>query len=159
MVIWFVILNDLRELKISYKFVGCLAIITLIFQLKYYNEFVYTDQLRYQLDINLAHDIMCEIEKIENYENKPVCFNGVYNFKNQNTLAQVSGCESFWAFGTGDTLRILNFLNLSGYTVQYPSEEQKQTARQQSLNLPTWPNEGSVYDAGDYVIVNFENIE
>lgn len=157
--IWFVILNDLRELKISYKFVGCLAIITLIFQLKYYNEFVYTDQLRYQLDINLAHDIMCEIEKIENYENKPVCFNGVYNFKNQNTLAQVSGCESFWAFGTGDTLRILNFLNLSGYTVQYPSEEQKQTARQQSLNLPTWPNEGSVYDAGDYVIVNFENIE
>ncbi|MBR3834618.1 MAG: glucosyltransferase domain-containing protein [Lachnospiraceae bacterium] len=153
-IIWYLIFADLKELKVVYKMVGVFAVALVVVQLKHYNEFVYADQLRYQLDIEMASEVMMEIEKIEGHEGKAICFVGTYDFDNRYSLEHISGCESFFDFAGGDNNRILNFLNLSGYNVKHPSGEELQAAKNIAPTLPIWPHDGSVSDQGSYIIVN-----
>ena len=152
--IWFIVLQDIRNYKILFKIVTFISSIMLIYQVRTYNEFVYIDQLRYRLDIELANLIMNEVYQIEDFTNKSLVFIGTYDFKNSNNLYMVSGCESFFGFQSGDNYRVLNFLYLSGYDVRYPTQEQYEEASIAAENMPIWPNKGSILDKESYIVIN-----
>ena len=153
-VIWYLILNSVEKFKVLNRITVCFSVFLVLMQVRSYNSFVYADHIRYDLDISMARDIMVEVQQIEGYRDKPLCFTGTYHFDNAYSLEYISGCESFFNFNGGENKRILNFLNLSGYSVAYPTDEQLMTAREQATNMPAWPSEGSVVDQGDYIIVN-----
>lgn len=155
--IWFLILNEIDKYKLLGAAVETIALLLLIFQTKYYNEFVYADQLRYQKDVIMAGSIMEEIEKKIEDPNKPLVFVGTYFVDYSGNLSNVNGCESFFAFGNGDNLRILNFLNLSGYKVMYPNADQINDAIQCAAQFPKWPREGCIQDRGDYILIKLGN--
>lgn len=156
--IWYLIFDDISKWNLG-RVAGKIAVtLLLIFQVKCYNEFVYADQLRYQQDIMLAGQIMEEVDKIVDDPDKPLVFVGTHYVNYRGNLSNVNGCESFFAFGTGDNLRILNFLNLSGYNVLYPSQEQINDAVQNANELPRWPKTGCIQDRGDYILIKLGNV-
>lgn len=151
--IWFLILTDVNQYNLLRIACESIAILLLISQTKSFNEFVYADQLRYQQDIQLAGAIMEEIERTVDDANKPLVFVGTRSVDYAGNLSNINGCESFFAFENGDNFRILNFLNLSGYKVMYPNDEQKNDAIQSAVELPVWPKEGSIQDRGEYIVI------
>ncbi len=155
--IWFLILQNVNEYNVPRVLCEFVAVLLLIFQTKDYNQFVFADQLRYQQDIRLAGAIMEEIDRTIDNPNKPIVFVGTHFVDYAGNLSDVNGCESFFAFGSGDNFRILNFLNLSGYQVIYPNQEQINNAVQSAVELPVWPKQGSIQDKGDYIIIKLGN--
>lgn len=156
--IWFQILNDINKYKFIKAAGWSVAILLLIFQTKYYNEFVYADQLRYQQDIELAGAIMTEINRVVENTDKPLVFVGTHSVDYKGNLSNVNGCESFFAFQNGNNLRILNFLNLSGYKVMYPTGEQINDAMQSAVELTEWPKAGCIEEKEEYILIKLGNI-
>ena len=40
-----------------------------------------------------------------------------------------------------------------GFDMQHASEEQVKMARKEAIDMPVWPEEGSVKDCGEYITV------
>lgn len=121
----------------------------------------YTDDIRFQEDMRIASQISERVSQESNVQNKPVAFIG----KRQSQLNSASirgefigtsifnvdnSAEPHYFHSTG---RITGILKTMGYNIIGASPEQILEARKIAVGMPSWPALGSVYDAGDFVIV------
>lgn len=121
---------------------------------------IYTDEIRAQEDVRLATEMEQRIGSLS-AQNKPIAIVGVYHEKlNQSCLkGEMIGRSAFdispevepHYFWSGD--RGCRMEEILGFSLKSASQEQVTAARQQALTMPSWPAEGSVVDAGEYVIV------
>ena len=121
---------------------------------------IYTDEIRSQEDIRLASAIEERIGTASSVE-KPVAIIGSYqNRLNASCIrGEMIGLSMFSMstevephyFWSGD--RALQMLKVLGFSFESASQEQMLEARKQVLTMPVWPAEGSIADAGDYIIV------
>lgn len=121
---------------------------------------IYTDKIRAQEDIRVAQAIDNKINEISQAE-KPVAFVGVY--QNQLNAACVRGeligmsilnwdsgaMPHYWS----SSRRICTLAQTLGFSLKNVNETQMIEARNIALNMPNWPQEGSIVDAGDYIVV------
>lgn len=127
---------------------------------------IYTDEIRAQEDTHLAAAIEQRIETVSG-QNKPVAIIGVYtNNLNASCLqGELVGRSAFnmtseiqpHYFWSGD--RGCRVEQIVGFDLKSASQEQIHEARKQALNMPPWPAQGSVVDAGEYTIVKLSEDE
>ncbi len=121
---------------------------------------IYTDEIRSQEDIRLASAIEERIGRASSAE-KPVAIIGSYqNRLNASCIrGEMIGLSMFSMstevephyFWSSD--RALQMLKVLGFSFESASQEQMLEARKQAMIMPVWPAEGSIADAGDYIIV------
>ena len=121
---------------------------------------IYTDEIRSQEDIRLASAIEERIGTASSAE-KPVAIIGSYqNRLNASCIrGEMIGLSMFSMstevephyFWSSD--RALQMLKVLGFSFESASQEQMLEARKQAMIMPVWPAEGSIADAGDYIIV------
>ena len=59
-------------------------------------------------------------------------------------------------YAFGDDTELIRFLHMHGHTlIPYKESERYEAAEVYSLNLPKFPQEGSIVDMGEYIIVHF----
>lgn len=152
--IWYMILSDINNRGFLRHLTVLLGILLSIYQLEFFNQQVFCDQVRYDRDHATAVSLMHDIEK-EVGSDKPIVFLGNYVYNTDLYLKQISGMESFFDMGNND--RMTTFINLQGYNIKYATSEEVIDAQQYAGQLKCWPQSGSIMDVGEYIIVKFSN--
>ena len=114
------------------------------------------DYIRYREDVNLGQSINEIIQKMDT--SKPVVFVGQYKLKNVLVKSETLGCSFFeWDSNTeyGINLRANGFLKTIGILYEIPSLEQIEKAKVEAEKMEVWPNEKSIEEKEEYIIVNF----
>lgn len=121
---------------------------------------IYTDEIRTQEDVRLANAIEQRVNEIAPYQNQ-IAFVGTYSnhLNNACIRGELIGMSIFnvnsevelhyWTSSN----RICTLLQTVGFSFVNVNQEQMMEAREQAFTMPSWPAEGSVVDAGEYVIV------
>lgn len=120
----------------------------------------YTDDMRQKSDERLAGQISREIDAL-GLEEPVVVFVGSRPADlNESCLVGGSiGLSFFDIFYANEpyyyhsTVRILDFMRTQGFVYTMPTEEQVFTARQGCQDMPSWPQDGSVQQVGDVIVV------
>jgi len=119
------------------------------------NKLFVGDHIRYQIDQRIGHDIMASIsESAPEYRQYPILFLGHYTVP-RNPLVyhqQVIG-SSFFEHDGGNLVRITAFLNTEGYALFYPTLDEYERAQQYSIDMPSWPDDGSINIINNNMIV------
>ena len=152
----FLLLLELRP-KGLYRFFAIAALIFGAHQLFVVNRLTYTDQVRYQSDVETAYQVIHDIEKI-NSSNKPVAFIGTKTFH-----IPAAGCRgeiigiSFFEYDMpiephyfGSSTRIVQFMQSIGININVSPREHFTPARQLAQTMPCWPIEGSIQETDDF---------
>ncbi len=124
------------------------------------NRLLYTEQMKYEEDLEIANNIAISVGKLGLGEvpNKPVVFLGVHHPKDNKVSlrGEVLG-HSFWEWD-GDTIgRKMGFMKVLGYSYYMPSDEQIVYAKTLSASVPAYPAEGCVADLGEVVVVKLSD--
>lgn len=121
---------------------------------------IYTDEIRAMEDIHVARSIEQKVYETSS-EKKPLVLVGTYNnILNSACLRGEMIGVSFLSFGAEvaphyyyNSASFCNQIRTQGSELQHGDEAQVLEARKVALNMPNWPQEGSVVDAGDYIVV------
>ena len=122
---------------------------------------IYTDIIRIQQDLRHASAIELKLQQVS-AKNKPIAFVGAYTPELNNACisGNVIGLSAFSVPLSSIVPRYFNsssftcgLISTMGFEWQSVSQEQIFEARHHALNMPAWPAEGSVMDAGEYIIV------
>lgn len=157
LLILYVLIADLKLLRCG---VLALAAILCWTQVQTTQRLVYTDQVRAQEDLTLASAVQQRIYEAAGV-NKPLAFVGVYqNRLNLSCLrGQLIGCSIFnfnseeLPHYTGSSWRICGIASAAGFDFVRATDEQIYQGRILAQDMPCWPQDGSVVDAGDYVVI------
>lgn len=143
------------------KYLGTiLIIIILVNQANITTRFIYTDEIRAQEDIRLATMINMKINDVASSE-KPIALVGSYSSQLNAACCrgELVGLSIFSMDQTAlphyfySSNRVCSLMRTLGFPFNSVNEEQMLKAREQAFTMPSWPAEGSVVDAGEYVIV------
>ena len=154
------ILECIKKYKKSSIFFAILALFFCIQHFFTVSRLEYTDHLRYQNDIELSNIIGYEIEKI-NPMNKPVAFigNRPFNIPASGVRGEIIGI-SFFDFDMisephyyVSSTRIVAFMNAIGIDMTCISPEYIIEAREFAQKMPCWPENGSILDVGNFIVV------
>jgi|GEM_PF-3315892 len=138
------------------------ALIVMICYLQVYstNLRYYASHLRYQRDEAFAHmlatDIIDEIEDLE--PDVPVTIIGEYEI----AVAENVGADSFRAsFFKYDQVprRSVLFMQYLGYKFEMPSDDIIEKARDYATDMPVWPEEGSIEEHDDCIVVKLSEVK
>lgn len=152
--------------NIALKSIVSLLIIIFIFnQTREINKAFYIDYIRYQLDSSTAKNISKDIEKEtgQRIPEKPIIFIGVIDkyveLEHGDILGQ-SILRSDKVYSDNADDRIFGFYKLLGYYYKQATVEQKAKARMDSIvfKMNKWPQENSVKELENYIIVKLGNI-
>lgn len=121
----------------------------------------YTDNIRYQEDMAKAYNINEKIVYVTKGQNKPVAFVGKSsaNLNSACVKGEVLGKSIFeWDYSAyphyyKSSRRICNILRSMGIKISNVNENQMIEARKIANDMNEWPAEGSVHDAGTFVVV------
>lgn len=121
---------------------------------------IYTEEIRVQEDARLASAIEQEISEIAS-SNKPISFVGAYQNKlNPSCIRGELIGESIFNWDNSvspyylwSSSRACNLSKVLGIPFNNCTEDQMLAARKTALSMPSWPAQGSVVDAGEYIIV------
>lgn len=141
-----------------------LAIICLWMQLIPTMRLIYTDGIRAVEDNRLLCEVSSRIHEVSGAQ-KPVAFVGTYSNKLNHACLRGemigvsifnidSGASPHYFYSTS---RICGNTKVLGVTMKNASEEQVLQARREALDMPVWPLEGAVKDAGDFIIVKLSD--
>ncbi|MDD3338895.1 MAG: glucosyltransferase domain-containing protein [Lachnospiraceae bacterium] len=122
------------------------------------NMLYYYDAIRYDKDVATAHEVMHDIEKLGyDYHTKPIVFIGKYDMDNIPIAgSQTLGMgASFWQWDDGNMSRIQDFLEVEGYETIESDGVQRQEALTYKDSMSKWPQEGSIIETEDIIIVKF----
>ena len=156
---FFILRNCWRKRRL--KIIGIAGLLVLLLQEgNWGTRLIYTDRISAQEDMRLAYAIESKIADITT-EIKPLAFVGVYSNQLNNACVrgQLIGMSIFNCNSEvephyhGSTSRICNLSKNMSFDFQPCTVEQLAEARKQALNMPIWPAQGSVADAGEYIIV------
>lgn len=145
-----------------------LAAISLFSQINMAARLIYTDNIRAQEDTRLAAAIEREIDRVSSTD-KPIVFIGYYSLQLNSSCqtGETIGCSVFSfcymlsPYYTLSSWTACSVMQTVGFPFTSASEEQVYEARiyARDNDMPCWPSEGSVYDAGDYTIVKLSEDE
>ena len=144
------------------KFIAyLLCLSSIITQTQVVMRMQYTDDIRFQEDMRLGSDISNEILMITGGKDKPIAFVGVKKAElNPSCIrGELIGMSIFDANSEvqphylTSSDRICNLLKTMGINMRNVSEEQMYEARKIAYSMPVWPNNGSIIDSGEFVIV------
>lgn len=139
------------------KTLGTIVIIFLVLiQTKDLNQWFYNDYIRYQRDLNIAFDLIYDLEKNYNLE-KPLVVLGNPQKGIGKSGNQVNSLSVLWwgrkAFDSNE--EFIKFLNSLGYKFKLPSEEQYEKTKGLGETMTNYPKEGSILELEDCIVINF----
>lgn len=118
------------------------------------NLIYYYSSIAYEKDCTTAGQIMYDIQAAGmDYHEKPVAFIGMVA---QDELPVLESCTlggSFFAWDDGNNSRMCDFLQTRGYAVQQADGQQIAAALEQTKTMNTWPQEGSIAELKDVIVV------
>lgn len=141
---------------------GCtlLMLVMLFMQVQTTTRLIYTDQVRAKEDVNIIGSIMKEVKLIN--DDKPVAFIGRRPATLNHACLKgdlIGKSVLYWdtyayPLYIHSTARIVGAANTLGYAcIGVSDESMMERACQVAQNMPTYPATGSVYDAGEFVVV------
>lgn len=118
------------------------------------NQIYYHSYLVYQQDKVIADEIMDEIQRLGyDYHSKPVVFIGSKERDQVPLLRSGTLGGSFFEWDGGNIARLVDFMELEGYVLSMPSTAQIEEGLERSKNMQTWPQEGSIVETKDSIVV------
>lgn len=149
------VIKDLTLDKIMFAF----AIVTILVQSCEMNRIFFNDYLTYQRDVDRMESIYQDITEVcDGIPQKPVCFMGI---PHEYALQDAGDAETRSIFTWDRTSvseflnhRIINFFNLHGYEISQLHAYDEVRLRKETAEMEVWPDEGSILDMGDYILVN-----
>lgn len=137
------------------RVLAVIMIWTLFINARDMNQYFYYSSIIYDKDCDVAAQIMYDVQKLgADYRTKPIAFIGMLEKDDLDIkeLGVLGG--SFFSWDDGNNSRITDFLETRGYAVQRPTAEQLREALEKSETMTTWPQEGSVVELDDVIVVN-----
>ena len=157
-------------LILSYKkkiavFIACLALFTAVYQAQITAQLFYSDQMRYNEDVRLAHELNDLITQVQpDNEELPVALIGRYQaasvFRTNFLQGEVIG-HSYYEWGTkpSDTTgRGLAFMKSLGFYYDMPDADQLDQAYKEAALMPTYPDPDCVKRMQDFIMVKISEI-
>ena len=116
----------------------------------------FIDNQRYQNDIEIGNQINETIKNLNT--DKPVVFVGKKEYTKYFIRGEMLG-HSFFEWDAkeeyGINERTIGFLKTIGIEYRSADLEQIQKAREEAKEMPIWPEDNSIVEKEDYIIVNF----
>lgn len=120
------------------------------------NQIYYHNYLVYQHDKTVADHIMYEIQRLGyDYHSKAVVFVGDKEMDNIPIVKSGTLGASFFAWDGGNISRIVDFMEVEGYELHMPTPEQIENGLARSKDMAAWPQEGSIVETEDSIVVYF----
>lgn len=118
------------------------------------NLFFYYSSISYEKDCTTADQLMYDIQKEGiNYKEKPIVFVGmIEQTKDPKKELGVLG-GSMFAWDEGNNTRMIDFIETRGYEMQPVNSEQKKKALEETKSMAVWPQEGSIKELDDLIVV------
>ena len=127
---------------------------------------IYTQDICEQEDMRLASYIDQRIDEVSIVK-KPIAFVGYYTNKlnaacvkgemiGKSIFASDYQLDPHYVLSTSRACRVAQVL---GFDFEDVSENQMLAARKIALEMPTWPNQGCVVDAGEFIVVKLSEDE
>lgn len=142
--------------KIFKNLVLMAACLVVLYQSATVVELNYMDSMRQTRDLAKVERVSYEIEKLGlgTIPNKPVAFIEVDESMDGYWYSDNTFALSYFTLGIG---RLQSYFERVGYPYRWCSEEELQTAKSLVITsgIPKWPQEGSVVDTDELIIVNF----
>lgn len=147
----------LSEYKITQIMSGIFIAILVLQQSRYLSQMFYNDYLRYQRDLNIAFDLIEDLE--ESYDiSKPLVIMGTPKKSIGKDGSQVNSLSVLWwgkkAFDDNGA-EFIKFLNSLGYSFKRPNDEQYEKGKIEAENMNSYPKDGSIVELSDCIVVNF----
>ncbi|MDR1836816.1 MAG: glucosyltransferase domain-containing protein [Treponema sp.] len=141
--------------------IACLALLTAVYQAQITAQVFYSDQIRYNEDVRLAHELNNLITQVQpDNEKLPVALIGRYQmasvFKTNFLQGEVIGHSFFeWDFPlpSSPTGRGLAFMKSLGFNYDIPVADQLEQAHKEALLMPAYPDPGCVKRMRDFIVV------
>lgn len=158
-----VILSCFKWKRIWLK-IGLALIVSLLIwsQIQTTMRLIYTDEIRAREDLNTATMIYGEIQQKPLQKNKKLAFVGTNSNELNNAClrGELIGASIFsWDSEVvphylNSTNRIVEICKTLGYSnYEIVSEQQMLEARKLALDMPSWPQDGSIVETEDYVVI------
>jgi len=152
--------------KIIAAIIICLALITAVYQAQVTAQLFYSDQVRYNEDVRLAHKLNDLITQVQSDNKKlPVALIGKYQaasiFQANFLQGEVIGHSFFeWDFPlpSSPSGRGLAFMKSLGFYYDMPSDEQLDQAHKEAVLMPAYPDPGCVKRIQDFIVVRISEI-
>lgn len=147
----------LSEYKIT-KILACVVLFILVLQQsKTLNQLFYNDYKRYQKDLNIANELIYNLEK--DYDiSKPLVIMGTPYKDMGNYGAQSNSLSVLWwgkkAFNDNGR-EFIKFLNSLGYKFKVPTDEEYEKGKAEAENMDNYPKDGSIKELDDCIVINF----
>ena len=157
-------------LIISYKkrvaaVIACLALIAAVYQAQITAQLFYSDQVRYNEDVRLAHELNNLITQVQSDNEKlPVALIGRYQmasvFRTNFLQGEVLG-HSFFEWDSPEpsspTKRGLAFMKSLGFYYDMPNADQLDQAHKEALLMPPYPDPDCVKRMQDFIVVKISD--
>ena len=157
--IWYIFAISINKKNFSYALVFATIVIG-IRQSTYIIKLNYSDNIRYQQDLNfsnkLANDIYDIVDgKINNYK---LC---IYGKKEAGQVTAIINQEligkSIYEWDNGNMFRMRSFINVAGYDFKLATTEDKEKYQEVAKDLSIYPSEGSIRVYDDIVVVKISD--
>jgi len=161
---FFLIKNYSNKYRIA---VVCFALLTAAYQAQITAQLLYSDQLRYNEDVRLAHEIHDIIVRTSlDNENLPVAIIGISKVSekfhtNANFIQGEEMGHSFfeWDGANIAIIRSWNFMSHLGINYNLPNVEQKKKAIHEAVYMPSYPDSGFVKKLPDVIVVKLSDFD
>lgn len=143
--------------KDSFKKIFIAASAYLLFlNAKNMNMLYYSANVAYEHDRTTANQVMYDIRKAGfDYHTKPVVFLGMEEMDEVGLPVSDTVGSSIFEWDDGNILRMCNFMGTEGYAVLSPDTGKIQKALEQRDGMKPWPQEGSIIETEESIIVYF----
>lgn len=149
----YVILQVLRKPLLK-KAMVVLSSYLLFLNARNMNLIYYYSSIAYDKDCTTADQIMYDLRAAGmDYHEKPVAFIGMIPQDELPVLESGTLGGSFFAWDDGNNSRMCDFLQTRGYAVQQADGRQLAAALEQTKEMNTWPQEGSIAEMEDVIAV------
>lgn len=141
----------------SLRKLGVAAAVYLLFlNAKNMNMLFYSANVAYEHDRTVANQVMYDIKKQGiDYHQKPIVFLGMAEMDEVGLPVSDTVGSSIFAWDDGNIARMCNFMKTEGYRVMAPGPEEIHAALKLKGDMKTWPQEGSIVEEEDFIVVMF----
>ena len=120
------------------------------------NMIYYYGSIAYQRDVTTASQLMYDIQRAGmDYHTKPIAFVGMVQPDELPVQKSDTLGGSIFAWDEGNVSRMKDFLRTQGYAVTAASAEMIGRAAAEAESMTSWPQEGSIREVDDMIIVKF----
>ena len=156
-IIFMVFYIYMSKYKATKMLTGIWIAILVLQQSRYLTQMFYNDYIRYQRDLHIAYELIDDLET--KYDiSKPLVIMGTPKKAIGKDGAQVNSLSVLWwgkkAFDDKG-YEFIKFLNSLGYQFDKPNEEQYEKGKIEAENMNCYPQEGSIKELEDCIVINF----